>query len=167
MDALLNLKVFEDVEITEILIEDWLVAKLKGILSKAKQYGSAGVRYLVGADIVDYIKAHESIRDRVNPRTKIEKAVHYFSYAKTFAGRAIPTLLELDGIRHLAEGSCKMGLGEIAIGVYKNVSDYYSIRGRNAFNETAALAKKQLSTKTQWYYFSFQQPLYTIKISHS
>ena len=61
----------------------------------------------------------------------------------------MPTLLELDGIRHLAEGSYKIGFGEIALGAYKNTSDYYAIKGRKAFNELVALAKKQLSTETQ------------------
>ena len=40
----------------------------------------------------------------------------------------MPTLLELDGIRHLAEGSYKIGFGEIALGAYKNTSDYYAIK---------------------------------------
>ncbi|MBI3035638.1 hypothetical protein HYY71_04930 [Candidatus Woesearchaeota archaeon] len=144
-----NLNGFEGVEITEIPIEDGLVAKLKEVLSKAKEYGSVGIRYLVGTDIVDFIKAHEGIRDKIKPRTRIEKAIHYFYYAKNFAGRAMPTLLELDGIRHIVEGRYKIGFGELALGAYKNFSDYYAIRGRNAFNEMVVLAKKQLENKNQ------------------
>jgi len=141
------IRAFEDVEITEIPLG--LVAKLKEIISKTKQYGSTRVRYLVGADIVDFVKTHEGIRDKISARTRIEKAVDYFSYAKTFAGRAMPTLLELDGIRHIVEGSYKIGFGELALGVYKNLSDYYTIRKRNAFNKIAALARKQLENKIQ------------------
>lgn len=80
-------------------------------------------------------------------RTKIEKAVDYFFYVKTFLVRATPTLLELDGIRHMAEGSYKIGLGELASGAYINVMHYFAIRRRQAYIETVALAEKQLQNK--------------------
>ena len=145
---IVDIEAFTYVEITEISIEDGLVAKLKEILSKARQYGSERIKYLVGTDIVDYIKAHESIIEKISPRTRIEQAVTYFSYAKTFLVRAAPTLLELDGIRHVAEGSYKIGLGELASGAYINVMDYFAIRRRSVYIETVALAKKQLQNKT-------------------
>lgn len=137
----------EVVEIVEV--GSGLTAKLRQALLSSKQYGLVGVRYLAGADIVDYIKAHESIRDKVKPRTRIERAVQYFNYAKTFVGRLAPTLLEFDGIRNIAEGRYKIGVLELLAGVYKNASDYYAIRGRDAYNRTVSLAKKLLESKPQ------------------
>ena len=95
----------------------------------------AVVEYLVGVDILRYVKATKQIQDKVEKRKIIDKIMDYSSYLGTFILRYGPTIAEIEGLRRLFMGQYKFGISLIAGGLYKNLWDYYRSRRRKRWLE--------------------------------
>ena len=108
------------------LLDRVIYTRNGNIVSKAQ----AVVDYLVGIDLLRYVRASEQISDRVENRRLPDKIMDYFSYFGAFTLRYAPTIVEIDGIRRLMMGQYKIGMLEIGGGLYKNLWDYYRYRRR-------------------------------------
>lgn len=89
----------------------------------------AVVDYLIGADIVEYIKIYEPLVRKLRNRDLPSKGMDYWIHLKMFGTRLAMVGLELDGVRRIVGGDYKIGALELAAGIYKNLMDYRH-RGR-------------------------------------
>ena len=109
---------------------------------KAVENTKKVIDYLVGADIVRYIRAYEKIVDKLDKRMMAEKGIDWYSHPWIFVGRWLPTALLVDGLRRIATGQLRFSSGhnptdtvinlavmaEVAYPIYKYMRDYIRYR---------------------------------------
>ena len=109
---------------------------------KAVENAKKLLDYLVGADIVRYVRAYEKIVDKLDKRKAAEKGIDWYSHPWLFVGRLLPTALLIDGIRRIATGQLRFSSGhstadtvislavmaEVAYPIYKYMRNYIRYR---------------------------------------